>query len=147
MKKQYIKYKDLYIKTSHVTRENILKIPDLDLLPIFLDVDLRSNNSTRGYQGTAIHFPNLSPSTYIYSKFHGGFIGETEFKAEYFIELLGKDIDSILNRLNFLKDLSNAVGIVLLDGIGYPRFVDYLAEFLNLNKFLETPIEPLDLSD
>ena len=47
---------NLYIKTAQITKENIEQIPGMDLLPIFLDSDLRSNPSVSCYNKTAIHF-------------------------------------------------------------------------------------------
>ena len=139
------KFKNLYIKTSHITEEAVLKIPDLELLPIFLDIDLRSRDCVRGFYKTAIHFPILGPSSKIFSEFYGGFIDETKFRSEYFEELLLKDFRGIFQRLDFLRGLSNAVGIVLMDGISYPKYVDHLADFLNLCGFFNNKIDELKL--
>lgn len=137
------RYKNLYIKTAHLTLDNIKIIPNMDLLPIFLDQDLRSMDIVRGFNHTAIHIPELGPSSKAFSKFYGGYITETQFKGDYFMELLNKDFIGIFKRIDFLVKLSNAVGVVLMDGISYPRYVDYLADFLNLSEFFKTPIEEL----
>ena len=141
------RYKHLYIKTTHLTKTNVQKAADLELLPIFLDQDLRPNDSVRGYNKTAIHFPELGPSSRIFSKFYGGFITEQQFKGEYFAELLEKDYTSIFKRISFLKNLSNAVGIIFIDGISYPRYVEYLTEFFNLSGFFNNKVEMIDLDN
>ena len=133
---------NLYIKTAQITKENLEQIPEMDLLPIFLDSDLRSNSLISCYNKTAIHFYYLGPSRYLTSKFRAGMSLE-EFKREYFTELLSKDWAKILQKLNFLKELSGAVGIVFMIGIESPRFIDVMVDFLNNSELLEDPIGEL----
>ena len=135
---------NLYIKTSQVTTENIEQIPGMDLLPIFLDSDLRSNPLVSCYNKTAIHFYNLGPSRYLTAKYRAGMTIE-EFSDEYYSELLNKDWRKIIQRLNFLKDLSGAIGVVFITGIEKPRFIDITMNFLNNSGLLEDPIEELIL--
>lgn len=135
---------NLYIKTTQITKENIEQIPEMDLLPIFLDSDLRSNPSVSCYNKTAIHFYSLGPSRYLTSKYRAGMTLE-EFKNEYYTELLSKDWIKIFQRLDFLKDLSGAVGIVFMTGIENPKFIDVTVNFLNDSGLLEDPIEELIL--
>lgn len=130
---------NLYIKTAKITKENLSQIPGLDLLPIFLNHDLRSSSLVSGYQNTAIHFTALAPSRYLFFKGMAG-LSEDDFKKEYFLELQTKDWDKIFKRLIFLKDLSGAIGIVLMDGLEIPSYVDWLAEFLNSSRLLEESI-------
>ena len=126
---------NLYIKTTQITKENLEEIPKKDLLPIFLDSDLRPNHLVSCYHKTAIHFYNLSPTRYLISKVMAGMSNE-DFKTEYFTELLSKDWAKIIQRLEFLKDLSGAVGIVLMSTEETSLFIDVLMEFLNKSGFL-----------
>lgn len=126
---------NLYIKTTHITKENLEEIPKKDLLPIFLDSDLRPNHLVSCYHKTAIHFYNLSPTRYLISKVMAG-MSKEDFKKEYFTELLSKDWAKIIQRLEFLEDLSGAVGIVLMSTEETPLFIDVLVEFLNKSGFL-----------
>lgn len=133
---------NLYIKISRITKKSLEKAPNLDLLPIFLDSDLRSNHLVSCYHKTAIHFYDLGPSRYLTSRFRAGLSLE-DFKEEYFTELLSKDWIKIFNKLSFLKDLSGAVGIVFMTGIENPEFIDIIVNFLNNSGFLEDPIKEL----
>ena len=135
---------NLYIKTAQITKENLEKIPEMDLLPVFLDSDLRSNSSVSCYHKTAIHFSDLGPSRFLTSNFRAGMTIEN-FKKEYFTELLSKNWGKTFQRMNFLKDLSGAVGIVFMTGIENPRFIEIVVDFLNNSGFLENPIEELNL--
>lgn len=133
---------NLYIKTAQITKENLEKIPEMELLPIFLDSDLRSNSLISCYNKTAIHFYNISPSRYLTSKVRGG-MNLDNFREEYFTELLSKDWEKIFQRLSFLVDLSGAVGVVFITGIETPEFIDTVVNFLNNSEFLENSIEEL----
>lgn len=135
---------NLYIKTAPITKENLEKIPEMDLLPIFLDSDLRSNPLVSCYHKTAIHFYNLSPSRYLTSKVRAGLSLE-EFKLDYFTELLSKDWSKILKKLDFLRELSGAIGIVFMGGIEDPEFVSLISDFLNRSNFIEDNIEILSI--
>ena len=132
---------NLYIKTSLITKENLEKIPEMDLLPIFLDSDLRSSPLVSCYHKTAIHFYNLSPSRYLTSKVRAGLSLE-EFRVNYLTELLSKDWSKIFKRLDFLKELSGAVGIVFMGGIECPEFISLISDFLNKSNFIENRIDP-----
>lgn len=133
---------NLYIKTARITKENLEKIPEMELLPIFLDSDLRSNSLISCYNKTAIHFYNISPSRYLTSKVRGG-MALDNFREEYFTELLSKDWEKIFQRLSFLVDLSGAVGVVFMTGIETPEFINTVVNFLNNSEFLESSIEEL----
>lgn len=137
-------YNNLYIQTAKITKENILRIPELDLLPIFLNHDLRVNPVVSCYHNTAIHYTKLAPSKYLFFKSMAG-LSDEEFKKEYYIELEAKDFSEILKRLNFLKDLSGAKGIVLIDGLEIPSYLDWLSEYINSKEFLDEDIKPFEL--
>lgn len=137
-------FKDLYIKTSQVTKDSVEKIPEMELLPIFLDSDLRPNYLTSGFHGTAVHFINISPSRYLLSQVRAG-LSRPEFKREYFLELTSKDWNKIFDQIEFLMSLCGAKGVVFMGGIEKPEFMDLFTEFLNISEFFSMKVEEIRL--
>lgn len=121
---------NLCIKTAYITKENMEEIPGKDLLPIFLDSDLRACGLVSCYHKSAIHFYNLCPSRYLTSKVRAGMALE-EFENEYYTELLSKNWAKILKKLSFLEDLSGAKGIVFMTGLETPEYIQVLKNFLS----------------
>ena len=124
-----MKPNNLYIKTALITKESLIEIPQEDILPIFLDSDLRVNHLVSCYHKSAIHFYFLSPSRYLTSRVRAGLSLE-DFKNEYYTELLSKDWNKILKKFDFLKDLSGAKGIALMTGLETPEYIQILIEFI-----------------
>jgi hypothetical protein len=137
-------YNNLYIQTAKITKENILRITEMNLLPIFLNHDLRVNPAVSNFHSTAVHYPKLAPSRYLFFKGMAGMTSD-EFKKEYYIELESKNFSEILRRLDFLKELSGADGIVLMDGLEIPSFLEWLSEYINSKEFLDEDVKPLKL--
>ena len=133
---------NLYIKIAQITKECIEKAPEMELLPIFIDSDLRSNNLISCYHKTAIHFPNLAPSRYLTSKYRAG-LDKSEFDDEYFTELLSKDWKKIIDRLEFLVELSGALGVIFMGGLESPEFLTEFKRFLNKSEMFNNPVEEL----
>ena len=70
--------------------------------------------------------------------------GKLEMNQKTFVPI-SKDFSEILKRLDFLKELSGADGVVLMDGLELPSFLEWLSEYINSKEFLDEDIKILKL--
>jgi len=108
---------NLKIYTSFINRENIEKIVERELLPIFIVRSIGKFDYLEKWSNTPLHFRELSPSYELYWLWRDGKIDYELFCKRFIIELSSLDFQDIVLRLENLAKASNARGVVLL-GIG-----------------------------
>ena len=107
----------LKIYTSYVTEENIKRIIDDDLLPIFIIRNIVGFDCISRWSGTSLHFKHLSPSQELFWSWRDREIGTEEYMKRFTIELIHVDFEETVKKLDYLSGLCNARGVVLL-GLG-----------------------------
>ena len=108
---------DLKIYTSYIDKENIDRIIELNLLPIFIVRSLGKIDYFRQWAGTAIHFRELSPSQELFWKYRDGTLDYLTYCKSFVIEMASLDFQDVIRRLEGLCKVSNSDGVVLC-GIG-----------------------------
>ena len=135
---------NLLVYTSYVSPENLEKVVEKNWLPLFIIRHIAGSELIGRYSRTAIHMPELSPSSRLYQAKRDGIITVPEFKEKYLEEIREVDINAIIRRFDILTDLTGAGAIVLM-GYG-PEFEachrSALTEYLNgtglfTNKIVE----------
>lgn len=129
----------LQIYTSFVSVKNLKRCTDLNLVPIFAMKKIFNSEIIGIYSGTALHFPELSPSNSLYHSYIDNNIDFDTYTKSYKEELLNLDLSEVISRLEMLTDLCEASGVVLMT---YGRDVrsSYrlaLGEILNESELLE----------
>lgn len=104
----------LQVKTSFVSPVTLKLFTENGYLPIFILRNISNSELIGKYSGTAVHFKELSPSTELFRSKRDGIIDFTEYIKRYIIEMSSVNFVSIIDRLNYLADLSKARGVVLL---------------------------------
>lgn len=106
---------DLIIKTGRITNQNLNAYANHGYIPIFICRFM--NPMVKMYEGTELHFPELSPSPKLLWDIKEGRITWDEYKVRYADEMSKVDLVSSMNRMyNLVKRNPevNAQGAVLL---------------------------------
>lgn len=139
--------KKLKIYTSFVSPITLKEFCDKNILPIFIIRSIKNSNLIGKFDGTAIHFRDLAPSSELFRRRRDGFIGFDEFSKEYIIEISQINIPEILDKLEYLANLSNTDKVVLMgygtDSTKCHRSV--LSEILNKSGLLEHKVTEIVL--
>lgn len=133
----------LKINTSFVSPLTFKTFTDSNILPIFIIRNIRNSELIGKYEGSAIHFRNLAPSTELFRMKRDNKITLSEFKEKYKNELAKQDLVNVIYKFDFLANLCHTDKLVLL-GYGTDRDICHrsvLAEVLNESGLLEYPIK------
>lgn len=106
---------DLIIKTGRITAKNITTYASEGYVPIF--VCRFMNPLVKIYEGTELHFPELSPSPNLLMSSKNGVINWDEYKDRYYEGMKSVSLIQSLSRIYNLVKLNpevNAKGAVLL---------------------------------
>ena len=104
----------LQIKTSFVSPVTLKIFTENGYLPIFVIRNISNSELIGKYSGTAVHFKELSPSTELFRDKRDGVIDFTEFTKRYIIEMSNVNFVGIVDKLNYLSELSGARGVILM---------------------------------
>ena len=133
----------LQIYTSFVSVKNLKRCTDLNLVPIFAMKKIFNSEIIGIYSGTALHFPELSPSNELYHNFIDNKIDFDSYIESYKEELVSDlDLNEIISKLEMLADLCEASGVVLMT-YGRDARMSYrlaLGEILNESDLLEKTV-------
>lgn len=135
------------IYTSFVSPITLKEYCDQNILPIFIIRSIKNSDLIGKFDGTAIHFRDLAPTSELFRLKRDGEISKEEFEKRYVIELSQVDLPSIVKKLEFLANLSNTDKVVLL-GYGSDKencHRHVLADVLNKSGLLEHDITELVL--
>lgn len=132
----------LEIKTSFVSPVGMELFIKAGYLPIFILRSISNSEIIGKYSNTSLHFKEFSPSSELFHQKRDGKIDFSEFKEKYIEEVSKNDLNKFIERLEKLKEISGAKGIVLL---GYGS--DYktchrsiLSDLLNNSGLLENKV-------
>lgn len=104
----------LKIYTSYVTGENLkCAIKDLNYLPVFILRSIKNSGLIGKYNGSQIHFRQLSPSSPLFQAYNGGLIDWTEYSKRFLIELSRVRLYETIGKLEKLCNISGASGVIL----------------------------------
>ena len=95
----------LQIYTSFVSVKNLKRCTELNLVPIFVMKKIFNSEIIGIYSGTALHFPELSPSNSLYHSYIDNDIDFNTYTESYKEELLNLDLSEVSSRLEMLTDL------------------------------------------
>lgn len=104
----------LQVKTSFVSPMTLKVLPEYGYLPIFIIRNIGNSNLIGKYSGTAIHMRELAPSNELFRERRDNLISFEEFSKKYIIEMSEVNFVSVIDRLNYLANLSDARGVVLM---------------------------------
>lgn len=127
------------IHTSFVSPVTLQLFIDNGYLPIFIIRNIGTSELIGKYSGTAVHFKNLAPSNELFREFRDSGIDLTEYSKRYIIELSNVNFQETIDRIQYLVEISNAKGAVLL-GYGSDDkrcHRSILADLFNLSGLLE----------
>lgn len=138
-----LNWKELQIWTSYVTPDLLTSVMERSILPIFIARNITNSGLIGGWQGTAVHFPELAPSPELLRdwKYRGM---PTEEFDRLFEEELSKRVNlpKVLDRLEVLREVSGATGVVLM-GYGQDPAQDHrhvVSRFINSSGLLKGTI-------
>ena len=104
----------LQVKTSFVSPVTLKIFTENGYSPIFIIRNISNSELIGKYNGTAVHFRNLAPSTELFRAKRDGLIDFTEFSKRYIIEMSNVNFVEVIDKLNYLAELSNARGVILM---------------------------------
>lgn len=105
----------LKISTSFVSPVTMEIFKKHNVLPIFIIRKIKNSDLIGNFEGTSIHFKELSPSNELFRIKRDGLISFEEFSKRYILEVSENvDFDSVIKRWENLADISGASSIVLL---------------------------------
>jgi hypothetical protein len=107
----------LTVYTSFIEKNNIERIKELNLLPIFIVRSIGKIEEIRKWSGTPLHFKELSPSKELFWDWRDGRISDEVFEKRFIIELAFSGLHDAISRMSELVKTCGANGVVLL-GIG-----------------------------
>lgn len=139
--------KNLKIYTSFVSPITFKSICDSNILPIFIIKSIKNSSLIGGFEGTAIHFKQLAPSTDLFRQKRDGSIDFSEFSKRYIIEMSQVNLPEVLETISYLTDLCNTDKVVLLSYGSDPTKChrSLLGEILNQSGLLQNKITELIL--
>lgn len=112
--------KNLKIYTGFVSPLTVPEVISNNILPIFIIRQIKGSEIIGQYDGTCLHFPELSPSFDLFRSIRDGLIGREEFEKKYIIEISQINLFDIIKRLEYLAEVSNAKAVILM-GYGSDR--------------------------
>lgn len=134
------------IYTSFVSPVSMEIFSKNNLLPIFIIRKIGNSELIGMYEGTSIHFKDLSPSNELFRQKRDGAISFEDFSKRYLIELSERiDLSEVKRKLENLVNISGASGVVLL-GYGSDEKACHrsvLSGMLNSAEFSEEKIKEL----
>lgn len=83
-------------------------------LPLFVIRHISNSSLIGKYSRTAVHLPELSPSSMLFQAFRDKFFTYKEFEKEYRRELSVVDLPYFYHRFEIMTDLCNTDTIVFL---------------------------------
>lgn len=132
----------LEIKTSFVSPITLKIFSEQGYLPIFIIRNIKPSELIGKYSDTSIHFKNLAPSNELFRAKRDSIIDFEEFSKRYIIEVSEINLQKMIERLEYLAELSGAKGVVLL-GYGSDNRICHrsiLASLLNESGLLENRV-------
>ncbi len=139
--------KNLIIKTSFVSPLTIQKFKKEEWLPFFCLRSIYNSTLIGTYTDTAIHLKNLSPTSELYQKFRDKKIDFTTYSQDFIKELEVVDLCKIIDDIEFMCNLCDAKGAVLLTYGTDPSIShrSVLKDLINDLKILKSPVEEFKL--
>lgn len=139
----YEDIKGLYIRTSYISIPHLTQFPKAGIIPIFICRYM--NPMCSMYEGTAVHFPELSPSKELFYDIKHRRISKDEYNSRYLEEQKDLDIPKLLFRFYSLINAANARGVCMMC---YEKDRDVchrklLADKINSTKILDDEIREL----
>lgn len=135
------------IYTSFVSPITLKLFCDNNILPIFIIRSIKNSDLIGKFEGSAIHFKELSPSSELFRQKRDGVIDQTEFEKRYAIEISNTDIPKIIEKIKYLANLSNTDKVVLL-GYGSNNLICHrhvLSDIFNESGLLDEKITEIIL--
>ena len=122
--------------SSHLDKLKLRKAISENLLPVFLIRSIWKIGYIAQWSETPIHLKELSPSNELFWDYRDEIITEIEYQKKLLIELSNLDLQEIILRLENLKNISGASGVILFGKSGE----DLIAELLwNTGNLLYKP--------
>lgn len=132
----------LIIKTSFVSPITLKFFIEKNYLPIIIIRNIKNSELIGKYSDTSIHFKDLAPSDKLFQDKRDSLINFDEFSKKYIIEISKINLRKIINKFEYLSQISGSTGIVLL-GYGSNNkncHRSILAGLLNDSNLLENKI-------
>ena len=132
----------LKIVTSYVSPKTLEYFVGENYLPIFILRHIINSEIIGKYSRTAIHFPELSPSSLLFQHKRDGKITIDEFKADYLQEMAAVNLKDIIHKLDLLTNFCNTDKVVLM-GYGKDDIICHrsaLRDLLNNSGLLDFKI-------
>lgn len=139
--------KDLVIKTSFVSPFTIQKFKKEDWLPFFCLRSIYNSTLIGSYTNTSIHLKELSPTSKLYQEFRDGQINFDIYSQKFIEEIKGVDLKELIERIEYMCNLCDAKGAVLLSYGTDPTIShrSVLKDLINDLKILKNPVEEFKL--
>ena len=102
------------IFTSFVSPRRFQMFCDNNILPLIIIRSIRNSTLLGDYEGSAIHLPELAPSTELFRARRDKIIDIEEYRKRYATEMSSINLDSILSKIEYLCSLCNTEKAVLL---------------------------------
>lgn len=138
-----LNWKELQIWTSYVTPDLLTSIAERGILPIFIARNITNSGLIGGWQGTAVHFPELAPGPELLRDWKYRGMSTEEFDRLFEAELTKNVyLPKVLDRLEVLRSVSGAIGIALM-GYGQDPAKDHrhvVARFINSSGLLKNTV-------
>lgn len=135
---------DLQIYTSFISVKNLKRCTiDLNYVPIFAMKKIYNSEIIGIYSGTAIHFPDLSPSNELYHAFIDGEVDIDSYRKLYRMELeQNVDLADTIKRLELISKISEASGVAIMTFGRDPRtsYRPELISYFNDSGLLIKPV-------
>lgn len=133
---------DLKIKTSFVSPVTLKLFSEKGYLPIFIIRNIKTSELIGKFSDTYIHLKELAPSDELFREKRDSIIDFKEFSKKYIIEISKINLGKIVEKLDYLRKISGAEGVVLL-GYGSDDKACHrslLASLLNESGLLENKV-------
>lgn len=137
---------NLLIYTSFVSPLTMKMFKQNEILPTFVLRNIRNSELIGGFSDSVIHLRDLSPSNELYQAKRDHKITIKEFKEKYREEIKHITLESIIKRLENLRNICNANAVVLL-GYGSNSEICHrsvLRELLNSSGLLINKIKEIE---
>lgn len=133
----------LKIYTSHLDKNILGEVKNNnEYLPIFAIKNIKDISMIKRYHNASIHIKQLAPSDELLGKLRNNTITHEEFEKLYVIELSRLSIQDIIKKLEYLAELNNTKGVVII--CSEDNYGKALSMVLNYSKLLLFSVKEYD---
>lgn len=100
--------------TSFVSPATFRGYIEQNYLPIFIVRNIKNSELVGHFEGSILHFKELSPSNELFRAKRDGLIRIEDFKREYIGEIRNQNLLGLLGKIEYLAGIANTDKVVLL---------------------------------